>query len=75
MWQFTPMTGYVVAIADLVERHRVERAAYRRMLNIADRHTSITPPWRSGPCRWRWTSCNASWALTASSPEPEWPAI
>ena len=42
------MTGYVVAITDLVERHRVERAAYRRMLHIADRHTSITPPRRRG---------------------------
>ena len=40
--------GVLETIADQVQRHRVERAAYRRVLHIADRHTITADPpsWR-----------------------------
>lgn len=36
--------GVLHTIADLIARHRVERAAYRRVLHIADRHTITADP-------------------------------
>ncbi len=40
--------GVLETIADQVQRHRVQRAAYRRVLQIADRHTITADPpsWR-----------------------------